>query len=215
MGSTASAGSDQVTSGLEPIRFYFDFASPYGYFAATSIGEIAQSFGRTVAWRPVLLWAVLKELGIAAPVQSQRRWEYLLCDMERSAAFLGIPYRPPAELTISTHRAARLFHAAHSVDPDRAVLLATRIFEAFFVEGKDVGNPQVLLAVAAEVGLDAAVASDAMDGQLGRALLENAMRSAVEDGVVGSPYIVADGEGFFGADRLSHVRWRLARTSGR
>ena len=32
----------------EPIEFYFDFSSPYGYFAATRIGAIAKKHGREV-----------------------------------------------------------------------------------------------------------------------------------------------------------------------
>ncbi|MEA3192990.1 MAG: hypothetical protein QOD26_1323, partial [Betaproteobacteria bacterium] len=35
-----------------PIDFYFDFSSPYGYFAATKIDDIAARHARTVTWRP-------------------------------------------------------------------------------------------------------------------------------------------------------------------
>jgi len=33
----------------------------------------------------------------------------------------------------------------------------------------------------------------------------------VAEGVIGSPYTVVDGEGYFGADRLPQIAWRLAR----
>ena len=33
-----------------PIDFYFDFSSPYGYFASTRIDELAQKYGRGVLW---------------------------------------------------------------------------------------------------------------------------------------------------------------------
>ncbi|HKA43994.1 MAG TPA: DsbA family protein, partial [Burkholderiales bacterium] len=44
--------------GTAPIDFYFDFSSPYGYFASNKIDELAAKHGRTVIWRPILLGAV-------------------------------------------------------------------------------------------------------------------------------------------------------------
>ena len=32
----------------KPIEFYFEFASPYGYFASTKIDGIAAKYGRNV-----------------------------------------------------------------------------------------------------------------------------------------------------------------------
>ena len=38
-----------------PLAFYFDFISPYGYFASLRIEELAARHGRAVDWRPMLL----------------------------------------------------------------------------------------------------------------------------------------------------------------
>jgi len=46
-----------------PIDFYFDFSSPYGYFASTKIDDLAAKHGRSVVWRPILLGAVFKVTG--------------------------------------------------------------------------------------------------------------------------------------------------------
>jgi 2-hydroxychromene-2-carboxylate isomerase len=46
-----------------PIDFYFDFSSPYGYFAAEKID--AARHGRTVHWHPFLLGATFKVTGLA------------------------------------------------------------------------------------------------------------------------------------------------------
>ena len=47
----------------DPIDFYFDFSSPYGYFAAEKIDALAAQHGRGVNWRPILLGAVFKVNG--------------------------------------------------------------------------------------------------------------------------------------------------------
>ena len=44
------------------IDFYFDFASPYGYFMSEKIDALARKYGRKVTWRPVMLFAVLRAL---------------------------------------------------------------------------------------------------------------------------------------------------------
>ena len=46
---------------LKPIDFYFDFSSPYAYFAADKIDHVAMEFGgREVEWRPFLLGVAMK-----------------------------------------------------------------------------------------------------------------------------------------------------------
>ena len=46
-----------------PIDFYFEFASPYGYFASLRIDAIAAAYEREVTWRPIMLGAALKLTG--------------------------------------------------------------------------------------------------------------------------------------------------------
>ncbi|MGZ3237187.1 MAG: DsbA family protein, partial [Burkholderiaceae bacterium] len=42
------------------IDFYFDFSSPYGYFASTRIDELAAKYQRKVKWHPILLGVVFQ-----------------------------------------------------------------------------------------------------------------------------------------------------------
>ncbi len=193
-----------------PIRFYFDFASPYAWFAAAQVDVIAEEFGRTVDWRPVLMWAVFQARGIPAPMESPARRTYFMRDIERSAAFFGLPYRAPVKLPLSSHKAARLYHHVRLNRPDAAAALARRVFAAFFEEQQDISDEATLAALAAMIGLGRTEALESMNGQAGRTLLEAAVKEATEAGVVGSPYFLVDGDGFFGADRLPQLRWVLA-----
>jgi 2-hydroxychromene-2-carboxylate isomerase len=34
----------------DPVEFYFDFSSPYGYLAATGISQLAGKYGRELFW---------------------------------------------------------------------------------------------------------------------------------------------------------------------
>ena len=53
----------------------------------------------------------------------------------------------------------------------------------------------------------------AIDGPVGRERLAAAVADAVAAGVFGSPFVILDGEPFFGADRLPQIAWRLSRTA--
>jgi 2-hydroxychromene-2-carboxylate isomerase len=196
---------------MEPIVFYFDFASPYAYFAADGIEKIAAEHGRTVEWRAFLAWAVFKAHGISPPMDVPAKRAYIVADMNRSAAFHGLPYRHPEKLPLSAHRAARLFHTIAADDPATARAFARAAFSAFFTEGKDISDEAVVMRIAHECGIGSAAAREAIEGSLGRALLAAAVDRAVADGVCGSPFFLVDGEPFFGADRLPQIAWRLSQ----
>lgn len=194
----------------DPIRFYLDFASPYAYVAAHQIDAIGAEFGRAVEWRPMLMWAVLKAHGIAAPMDAPVKRAYFFNDMKRSAAFAGLPYVEPVKLPMSSHLAARLYYAVKAQDEALAAALARRLLPAFFAEHRDIADAATLADLAAEVGIPADMAAEGMTGTAGRGGLEAAVADAVTSGVVGSPYFLVDGEGFFGADRLPQLRWFLS-----
>lgn len=192
----------------QPIVFWFDFASPYAYFARRPVAETAARHGRAVVWRPTLLWAVLKAQGIPPPPEARVRWAYLNHDMQRSARFWGVPYRHPP-LPATAHVSMRMFYALTETRADLVEPLMDAIFKAHMVDGVTIGDAAGLREVAASLGVSAAEADAAMTGPRGRELLAAAVEEAVAAGVIGSPYTIVDGEGFFGADRLPQIEWRL------
>lgn len=195
-----------------PIRFYFDFASPYAYFALDGIEALAAEHGRTVEWRPMLTWAALKAHGISAPMDAPAKRAYFETDMIRSAAFHGLEYRHPTKMPISSHRCARLYYAVEQSDPEMARAFGRDVFSAFFVRGEDITDETTVLRLAESCGIDAPAALEAMNGEVGRERLAGVIEDAIADQVCGSPYFIVDGESFFGADRLPQIAWRLSQT---
>ena len=47
----------------EPLEFYFDFNSPYGYVGAHLIDNIAERYDRTTDWHPILLGVAFEKTG--------------------------------------------------------------------------------------------------------------------------------------------------------
>lgn len=196
---------------MKPIDFYFDFASPYAWFAWEEIQDIAAQNGRAVRHRPILLWAVLQAHGMPAPLEHKTKKDYVLHDMDRSARFLSVPFRMPDHFPTSSHLPARIMLKLQQEGDTRALLFAEATLHAYFVNNIDLRDINALAKVAEGVGIDASWMDSAVKGDDGKQLLQASNAAATEAGVWGSPYIVADDESFFGVDRLPQLKWHLAR----
>lgn len=195
---------------MSAIDFYFDFSSPYGYLAAEQIEALAARFGRSVNWQPVLLGAIFKATGGSPPLANPVKSAYFYNDLARSARFYGLPYRHPATFPIASQRAARAFYWLNGQDPAAAKQLALALYRAFFVDGRNIGEAEVVLDVAAGLGHDRATLAAALADEGIKAALKNATDAAIAKQVFGSPFFIVDGEGFFGADRLPQLERKLA-----
>ncbi len=71
--------------------------------------------------------------------------------------------------------------------------LAEALHAAYFVEGRDIGDRDVLVTVADEAGLDAAAARDMLDGDAHAAEVVASQREASRLGVTGVPFTVLAG----------------------
>lgn len=89
-----------------PIDFYFDFSSPYGYFAAEKIDALAEAHGRSVVWHPILLGVAFKHTGLQPLPAVPLKGPYSLHDMARTARYMELPYHQPSLFPIPTQHAA-------------------------------------------------------------------------------------------------------------
>jgi 2-hydroxychromene-2-carboxylate isomerase len=192
-----------------PIDFYFDFSSPYGFLASEKIEALAQRHGREVSWRPMLLGVVFKQTGAAPLTQVPLKGPYSRRDMARSARFHGIDgFRMPSTFPISTQAPARIVLWLQSTDPAMATKVVHAEYRAFFVDDVDISGPDNAVSVAARCGIDAVAVRAAIDDQEIKDALRRSNDQAIAAGVFGSPFIVVDGEPFWGLDRLDQVeRW--------
>ncbi|MGZ3253023.1 MAG: DsbA family protein [Burkholderiaceae bacterium] len=192
------------------IDFYFDFSSPYGYFASTRIDELAAKYQRKVKWHPILLGIVFQTTGSAPLTLIPLKGDYSLHDFERTARFHGIPYKRPDTFPISTQAAARavLWLQATAGDAD-AAKLAKAIYKAYFVDGIDIGNSANVAQIAASVGVDAATLLEAVGSPEIKEQLKKEVTHAIEKGVFGSPFLIVDNEPFWGFDRFAQLEAKL------
>jgi 2-hydroxychromene-2-carboxylate isomerase len=192
------------------IDFYFDFASPYGYIASHKIDALAARHGREATWRPFLLGAAFKVTGGSAPVAFPLKGDYFIRDFARSARYHGVPYRYPSKFPISSVAPTRAFYWLNATDPGRARDLARALYAAYFTEDVDISEAEKMIQAAAKAGFRADEVRAGINDQAVKDLTKAEVEKAIAAGAFGSPYIVIDGEPFWGADRLDQVEKWLA-----
>lgn len=186
-----------------PIDFYFDFSSPYGYLASHKIEPLAARYGRAVKWRAMLLGAAFKTTG-ATPLPSiPLKGDYSRRDFLRSARFHAVPFREPEPFPVGTVAACRAFYG---LPEEKQVPLAKALYRAYFTENLNIGEADNVLKVAASVGCKPDI-NDQVVKDRTRAEVD----AAIAKGVFGSPYVIVDGEPFWGIDRFDQLeRWLKA-----
>jgi 2-hydroxychromene-2-carboxylate isomerase len=191
------------------LDFYFDFASGYSYFAARRIEQLAAAHGASVRWHPVMLTALTEATHTPPSPLVPLKWKYVLRDMERTALAEGIPFRPSTafpQMLLGPGRAMLWLRAQHG--EALALAFARTCFQAYYVDGVDIADLAVLEGIAVGLGVDsdaflAGVADPAIKAQF-----KQAGADALRAGVFGVPFVVADGEPFWGYDRLDQLeRW--------
>lgn len=191
-----------------PIDFYFDFSSPYGYFASTRIDALAAKHGRDVTWRPILLGAIFKITGGQPLPTIPLKGSYATHDLARTGRLLGVPFKMPSRFPIAAAAPSRAFYWIQDRDRALARKAAQALYHAYFAEDRDISNPEVTVNVCAKLGVDRAELAQALNEPAVKERLKTEVDAAIERGVFGSPYIIIDGEPFWGTDRLDQVdKW--------
>ncbi|UCV23090.1 2-hydroxychromene-2-carboxylate isomerase [Ferribacterium limneticum] len=203
-----------MTDANPSIDFYFDFSSPYGYLLSEKIDALAAQYGRKVRWHPILLGIIFKATGSAPlTMQNPAKASYSLHDFSRSARFMGIPYKHPSQFPLATQAAARAYYWLHGQDCALARQFAHATFRALYVDDRDISSPDTVLDIASQLGVDREALAAALQSPEIKERLKDEVDKAMKLGVFGSPYVLIDGEAFFGADRLPQIEHWL-KTGG-
>ena len=189
------------------LEVFWDFSSPFAYLGSTQVEALAARTGATVVWRPMLLGGVFKDIGqVDAPILtwSDAKRRYYLEDLQRWAAYWGVPFRFPSRFPMASVKALRAYLALPEA---RQRLFRERTFDAYWAEDRDISDDAVLADLLGDDGRE--VLARTQDKAIKDALI-GASKEAVARGVFGAPTFVVDGKDlFWGQDRLALVERAL------
>jgi 2-hydroxychromene-2-carboxylate isomerase len=189
------------------VDFYWDFSSPFAYLGSTQAEALAARTGATLVWRPMLLGAVFKAIGVAdAPILtwSDARRNYTFKDLARWAEHWGVPFRFPSRFPMSTVKALRAWIA---LPEERRPAFLHATFRAYWGEDRDISDEATLRTLIGEGADD--VLAKCVTKEIKDALFAGTQR-AIDAGVFGAPTWIVDGEDlYWGQDRITLVERAL------
>jgi len=106
---------------------------------------------------------------------------------------------------ISSQVAARAVLWTQENAPEKAVSFIHTLYSAYFTENINISNADVVLRIAADLGIDQQALATALNDDAIKAVLKTAIETAISRGVFGSPFVIADGEAFWGFDRFEQL----------
>src|SRR5262245_7185050 len=193
---------------MEPVRFYFDYLSPYAYLAWTQINPLAEKYGREVEPVPILFAALLGAHGTKGPAEVPAKRVYVWKDVLRTARVLNVPLATPPAHPFNPLLALRV----SSVDVTRAERrrLVDALYRGTWGGGPGVTDPEVVATIATDAGFDGPALVQAASTDAVKARLKAQTDEALAHGAFGIPTLLVDGELFWGYDSFGHVERRLA-----
>jgi len=192
---------------MPELEFHYDFSCPYAYLASTQVEALAARTGATLSYRPFLLGGVFRALGPGAGEMQNlppARARVNGLDMHRWAEHWDVPLVMPGGHPNRTVLALRATLA--SDDIPRA---SHALFRAYWRDGRDVSQPDVVRATLDAAGFD----GETLVARASEARIKDELRArtdeAVARGIFGAPAFFVNGELYWGQDRLDFVERAL------
>jgi 2-hydroxychromene-2-carboxylate isomerase len=185
---------------MKRLNFYFDFLSPFSYFAWT---KIASNKDLIIDYKPVALGPLLNHWSIKGPGEIEPKREFLLKQCLRYAAKNKIDFTTPKTHPFNSLYALRL--ALKSTAGDLQGEVIKTLWLAGWQQRIDMGEPDELLRVLREAGLPADELYEKSFTKEAKVELKANIQEAIGFGAFGVPSMVVDGELFWGNDAVEDM----------
>ena len=186
-----------------PIRFLFDYISPYAYLAWTQLHALAERNHAAVEPVPVLFAGLLNAHGQKGPAEIPPKKIYIFKDVLRRAHGLGVPLASPPSHPFNPLLALRASSLPMAPEARRALI--DGLFRATWGGGPGITAPAQIAAIATGAGLDGPRLVAAAETPEIKAQLRRQTDDAIAAGVFGVPTFFVGDELFWGFDALEFV----------
>ncbi len=188
------------------VEFFFDFGSPTTYLAHTQLPQLQRETGAEIVYRPMLLGGVFKATGNSSPVMVPAKGRWMGADIARFAKRYGVPFSFNPHFPVNTLTLMRGAVGLQLRQPAQFMAYVNAVFDALWVQPRNLGEPAEVAAVVAAAGINAEALSALVGDPEVKAALVASTEEAVNRGVFGAPTFFVGDQMFFGQDRLDFVR---------
>ena len=196
------------------ITLFSDFICPFCYIGFHTLQQMKREFDLDVVWRGFQIHPDWPAGGIPAEkvygAQSADSRKAAWNRIATMASEIGLEMRPPATLTNSYNALAACEYAIASGKGEE---FEERVYRAYFHDGANIGDVEVLKSLANEVGLDPAQVAEATTSHQVHLRLKNNALVAHQHGVSGVPTFFIGNYPLVGAQSADTMRKILSRAT--
>lgn len=196
------------------IAMFSDFICPFCYIGFEVVRRLKSEFDFELQWRGFQIHPDWPAEGIVperampgAEAESRKAAWQRITEMATS---VGLTMKPPS---VFTNSRSALLIGEHANDAGCADALEERVYRAYFQEGANIGDPEVIVALAAQVGIDRDSATSALKSPKYELRLKNNALFANQRGVDGVPTFFIGEYALRGAQSPETMRKVLKRAS--
>jgi len=199
---------------MAKIEFFYDYSSPWTYFAATRIEDFCKRNKAELIWKPFLVGGVFNKVN---PSVYQRREnpippkdDYYRKDMADWARFLDLKIVRPSVFPVNSVKALR--GAFVAIEDGTISAYSRAVFEAYWRDDKDISQEDVLRGIVQAAGMDAdAFFTKIADDRIKRKLFETTDELIARGGFGTPTFFIDGGDMYFGNDRFELMQAALDR----
>jgi predicted DsbA family dithiol-disulfide isomerase len=198
------------------IVMFSDFVCPFCYLGFEVMRKLKREFDLEIEWRGFQIhpeWPaegipIEKVRGLGDMEARQQVWKRISAMAEAE----GLPIAPPS---LFTNSRAALAACEYAREQGKDEDFEARIYRAYFVEGANIGDPDLIVRLGAEAGLDPAAVADAIKSPRYEMKLKNNALAANQRQVSGVPTFFIGEFSLVGAQSTDVCRQILRRVTER
>ncbi|HAJ76830.1 MAG TPA: 2-hydroxychromene-2-carboxylate isomerase [Gammaproteobacteria bacterium] len=189
------------------LDFYFDYLSPFAFFAWRDIGKLCERNDLKLTPHPVVFGKLLDHWGQLGPAEIAPKQDWVSRYCLRYAGLHGFEYNPPKYHPFNPLPALRL--SLVDVSGEQQLAVIQELFEAGWTRGEDLGDVDNLIALLEQAGIDTGgLKQKITDPDIKNALIAETS-NAIAKGVFGVPTMIVTDQLFWGNDQFEHIQLLL------
>mgnify|MGYP006436302609 CR=1 FL=1 len=194
-----------------PVTVFSDYICPFCYIGSLRLISLSDEFDLDITWAGIEIHPETPAEGM--PVEDlgydPAQWQAMMGALERMAGEEGVTLGTRA-FTTNSRRALLLAEAAKDAGPAVFACLHERLFRAYLCEGRNIGDAEVLWALASECGLDDRRVEAAWLGTDIPQRLQQYQQAAARVGITGTPtFLINNDRALVGAVETDELRQAL------
>ena len=182
------------------IDFYFDFISPYTFFAYKKIQSLPKNI--KINYKPILLGGLHNLQGITAPAFIKPKLKYMMSDCNLIAKKNNIDFIWNSKFPLNSLYIMRGYLCVNS---NIRNLYIDIMFDAYWKDNLDISNDQILIYLLEKCKIKKDIFFNDIENQKIKDELKNITKETHDKEIFGAPTFVVNNKIFWGQDRLEYA----------